>query len=208
MKWLWRFASGEQALWKDIIKLKYEMDGHWTTKLVTSTYGVGLWRAIRNLWPKLRENCGMKMENGMKVFFWDDRWLEQGTLKDLFPDIYILNQQENATVTKAVLTKENLMKRGFNPNPTCFLCEEVDKTVAHLFLHCRITSYLWKIFINMKGLHWVMPKRIVQTLKIWSSYASISGHKERWKIIPAFGGPCGKKEISDASKTSATTYRR
>ncbi|KAF3658096.1 putative protein-like isoform X2 [Capsicum annuum] len=66
------------------------------------------------------------------------RWLEQGTLKDLFSDIYILNQQQNATVVEAVLTKENLMKRGFNPNPTCFLSEEVDETVTHLFLHLEI----------------------------------------------------------------------
>lgn len=26
MKWLWRFASSEQALWKDVIHAKYEME--------------------------------------------------------------------------------------------------------------------------------------------------------------------------------------
>ncbi|WMV49668.1 hypothetical protein MTR67_043053 [Solanum verrucosum] len=36
-----------------------------------------------------------------------------------------------------------------------------------------------------EGMKWVMPRKLTQTLKIWSSYASITGHKERWKIIPA-----------------------
>lgn len=42
MKWLWRFAAEEQSLWRDAIKLKYGMDGKWTTKAVNSTYGVSL----------------------------------------------------------------------------------------------------------------------------------------------------------------------
>ncbi|TMW87681.1 hypothetical protein EJD97_019620 [Solanum chilense] len=32
---------------------------------------------------------------------------------------------------------------------------------------------------------WVMPRKVTQSLKLWSSYPSISGHKEIWKIIPA-----------------------
>lgn len=66
MKWLWRLASSEQALWKELIKQKYEMEGHWTIKLVTSTYGTSLWRAIGNLWQKLRENCSIRTENAWR----------------------------------------------------------------------------------------------------------------------------------------------
>lgn len=39
MKWLWRLASCEQALWKDLIKPKYEMEDRWSTKMITNTYG-------------------------------------------------------------------------------------------------------------------------------------------------------------------------
>ncbi|WMV53791.1 hypothetical protein MTR67_047176 [Solanum verrucosum] len=256
------------------------MENHWSTKMVTSTYGTSIWMAIRNFWPKLRENCSIRIGNGMKVSYWEDSWLEQGSLKTLFPDIYILNQQQKDTVAEvwsnqgwnlsfrrplndweiqrlvdffgileqfkgtstsqdglfwnhncngnfsvkeaykkfnsfthqitvwpweliwkvkippkvscftwllakqAVLTRENLMKRGIQLSPRCFLCGEEAETVNHLFLHCRITNILWSIFINSKGLLWVMPRNIVQALKIWSSFAYISGHKERWKIIP------------------------
>ena len=33
-------------------------------------------------------------------FFWDDNWLGNGSLKQLFTDIYLLNQQHEATVQK------------------------------------------------------------------------------------------------------------
>ncbi|WMV59186.1 hypothetical protein MTR67_052571 [Solanum verrucosum] len=100
MKWLWRLASNEQALWKEVIQAKYEMEDHWSTSMVTNTYGTSLWRTIRNLWPKLGGNCKIKIGNGVKVSFWEDSWLEQGPLKTLFPDVFILNQQQRATVAE------------------------------------------------------------------------------------------------------------
>ncbi|WMV42981.1 hypothetical protein MTR67_036366 [Solanum verrucosum] len=122
MKWLWRFASSELALWKEVIQLKYEMADYWTTRMVTDSYGINLWRSIRNLWPKLRENSSIRTEDSKKVLFWEDKW---------------------------------------------------------------ITLQLWEMFLSKKGLNWVMPRKIDQTLKIWSSYANLSDHKDRWKIIPA-----------------------
>lgn len=32
MKWLWRFASQEQSLWKETIKTRYGMEDFWTSK--------------------------------------------------------------------------------------------------------------------------------------------------------------------------------
>ncbi|KAF3627228.1 hypothetical protein FXO37_29963 [Capsicum annuum] len=122
--------------------------------MVTSAYGTSLWIAIRNLWPKLRGNCKIKIGNGVKVSLWEDIWLEQGSLKALYPDIFNLNQQQKASVAEAVLTQKNLMKRGFHLSPRCFLCGEEVETVTHLFLDCRITNLLWDLFINMKGLNW------------------------------------------------------
>ncbi|WMV43211.1 hypothetical protein MTR67_036596 [Solanum verrucosum] len=257
------------------------MADHWTTRMVTDTYGINLWRSIRNLWPKLRENSSIRTEDGRKVLFWEDKWLDQAPLRDTFNDIYTLNQQQRATVAEVwsnqgwnlsfrrpfndweilrlveffskleqfkgtstdqdrlewkghskgsfsvkgaykkfnpydnqiedwpwkliwkvkipykvscftwlvakqvVLTQENLMKRGIHLSPRCFFCEEKAETVTHLFIHCRITLQLWEMFLSKKDLNWVMPRKIDQTLKIWSSYANLSDHKDRWKIIPA-----------------------
>ncbi|WMV52983.1 hypothetical protein MTR67_046368, partial [Solanum verrucosum] len=240
----------EFALWKEVIQLKYEMADHWTTRMVTDTYGINLWRSIRNLWPKLRENSSIRTEDDRKVLFWEDKWLDQAPLRDTFNDIYTLNQQQRVTVAEvwsnqgwnlsfrrpfndweilrlvefyskleqfkgtstdqdrlewkghsqssfsvkgaykkfnpydnqiedwpwkliwkvkipykvscftwlvakqAVLTQENLMKRGIHLSPRCFFCEEKAETVTHLFIHCRITLQLWEMFLSKKGLNW------------------------------------------------------
>lgn len=35
MKWLWRFASIEHSLWKEVIREKYGMEEHWTINMVS-----------------------------------------------------------------------------------------------------------------------------------------------------------------------------
>lgn len=97
MKWLWRFAE-EQSLWKKVIREKYGMNGKWTTKSVNGPHGVSLWKSIRNLWPKFMNKTSFSVGNGIKISFWKDNWLGQGSLSQMFPDIYILNQQQEATI--------------------------------------------------------------------------------------------------------------
>lgn len=50
MTWLWKFASPEEALWKDVIRSKYGMQDGWITKEVTTPYNCSVWRSIRKLW--------------------------------------------------------------------------------------------------------------------------------------------------------------
>ena len=46
-KWVWRFAVEERYIWKDIIKLKYQVEeGGWFTKIPRGSHGVGLWKSI------------------------------------------------------------------------------------------------------------------------------------------------------------------
>ncbi|KAG5577611.1 hypothetical protein H5410_057745 [Solanum commersonii] len=98
LKWLWRFVSGEQGLWKDAIVSRYTMEGLWITKQARSPYGVGLWRTIRNQWPKLWGNSRIVIGNGRRTSFWNDVWVGQHPLIQLYPVIYNLNQQKEATV--------------------------------------------------------------------------------------------------------------
>uniref|UniRef100_M1AL70 Reverse transcriptase zinc-binding domain-containing protein n=1 Tax=Solanum tuberosum TaxID=4113 RepID=M1AL70_SOLTU len=65
---------------------------------------------------------------------------------------------------ESVLTRENLIRRKISLCSRCFLCEKEVETVNHLFLHSSITDQLWKIFINLRGIAWVMPSKIVDTL--------------------------------------------
>ena len=45
--WLWRFGIEEDALWRQVIVMKYGcMWGGWCTRSVNGPYGVGLWKNI------------------------------------------------------------------------------------------------------------------------------------------------------------------
>ena len=101
MKWLRKFLSGEQGrLVEDAIVSRYTMEGLWITKQVRSPYGVGLWRTIRNQWPKMWGNSRIIIGNGRRTSFWNDVWVGQYPLKQLYPVIYNLNQQKEATVAE------------------------------------------------------------------------------------------------------------
>lgn len=211
----------------------------------------------------------------MKISFWEDKWLGQRTLKQLFPDIYNMNQQQGSSVgemwiglgwnltyrrllndweiqrltafyntleqftgtsktedcviwqrgrkgkfyvrsaykeynhsnnqigcwpwkliwkvkisykvacftwhlaREAILTQDNLIKRGYQLGSRCYLCEDHAETVNHHFLHCRVTDQVWKIFINLRGIRWVMPGRIREVLASWKRDSEQSSQKER-----------------------------
>ena len=68
---------------------------------------------------------------------------------------------------EVVLTHENLRKRNIILVTRYYLCGEAAETVGHLFLHCKITNQLWKIFNNLRGIKWTMPSKIVDTLTRW-----------------------------------------
>ncbi|WMV39939.1 hypothetical protein MTR67_033324 [Solanum verrucosum] len=68
---------------------------------------------------------------------------------------------------EAVLTQDNVMKRGRTLCSRCFLCGETSETVNHLFLHCKYTHHLWRIFLSLKGISWTMPRKVAEALLCW-----------------------------------------
>ncbi|WMV09473.1 hypothetical protein MTR67_002858 [Solanum verrucosum] len=90
MKWLWRYTGEERALWKEIIVAKYGELNPWCIENVSEPYGVGVWRTIRNLWPQMEANLYLKVGNGNKTKFWKDGWVNQTSLKNLFPNLFLI----------------------------------------------------------------------------------------------------------------------
>ena len=46
-KWVWRFAEEESSNWKEVIRLKYQVEeGGWFIKNLRGSFGVGLWKDI------------------------------------------------------------------------------------------------------------------------------------------------------------------
>lgn len=100
MKWLWRYNKEGQALWKEMIRCKYGEDGNWCSNVSVDTYGVGVWRTIRNLWPILEANLHIKVGDGKSTKFWKDIWINQRPLKDSYPDLFLLCNNPEAWVNE------------------------------------------------------------------------------------------------------------
>lgn len=114
VKWLWRFANESEALWRRIVEEKYGTDGlDWLSKQPKGTYGVSVWRGIMQRKEFFLQNFKFKVNNGHKTRFWEDRWLLDDPLCNVFPHLYAASRfksQSVATVCSGTLSDlfENL----------------------------------------------------------------------------------------------------
>jgi hypothetical protein len=72
-KWLWRFALEREALWRQVIGLKYgSLWGDWCSRRGSGPYGVSLWKNIRNGWDRFSQFVRYKVGDGSSIQFWMD----------------------------------------------------------------------------------------------------------------------------------------
>ncbi|KAG5615657.1 hypothetical protein H5410_015481 [Solanum commersonii] len=67
------FSRASTILGK-VIQEEYGEENKWTTKEVLTPWG-SLWKSIKILWPLLKINTTIKVGNGNKISFWEDKWL-------------------------------------------------------------------------------------------------------------------------------------
>ena len=48
----------------------------------------------------------------------------------------------------------------------CYLCEGSGESVDHLLFHCPIVTKLWSVVFILFGIHWVMPRTVVDQLLV------------------------------------------
>lgn len=95
---------------------------------------------------------------------------------------------------KAYLTEDNLQKGGTILCSRFHLCGKEAESVNHLFLNRNVTAQLWQIYLNIKGLKWVMPRTLIQLLQCWNR-GKRKKKKSFWRItIPANIWGTGRKE--------------
>lgn len=71
-------------------------------------------------------------------------------------------------VREAALTRDKLRKREIPICSRCYFCGQEAETIIHLFLHCRVTSQLWHLSINLRSIWWTMPQRTSELLSCWN----------------------------------------
>ena len=97
-KWLWRFGHERDALWCQVIKVKYGCDwGGWCSSSSSGPYGVNLWKNIRKGWHSLSRFFLFEIGDGSKVQFWLDYWCGS-SLADRYPDLFRICRNKEASV--------------------------------------------------------------------------------------------------------------
>ena len=98
-KWIWRFASDKDNLWKQVIKMKYgQEDFGWKTKKARGAVGVGVWKEIWKESEWCWNNMSLKVGKGNTIRFWTDVWCSEIALSHCFPHLFAMAVQRNSTV--------------------------------------------------------------------------------------------------------------
>jgi hypothetical protein len=100
-KWLWRFGTEQDYLWKQVIASKYGIQrGGWCSEEARGSYGVSLWRYIRKNWGAFLNYISFKVGDGLRINFWHDNWGGDSALKCSFPEFFALARNKEALVSE------------------------------------------------------------------------------------------------------------
>ena len=103
-KWLWRFGIEKDALWRQVIEMKYgSVWGGWCTRSVNGPYGVGLWKNISQGWPSFLSHILYDIGDESRVKFWQDRWCGETSLAVRYPDLFRFCRNKDASVTDLMI---------------------------------------------------------------------------------------------------------
>ena len=109
-KWLWRFGIEEDALWRQVIEMKYGcVWGGWFTRAVTGPYGVVLWKNISQGWPSFSRHILYDISDGSRVKFSQDRWCGETSLVVRYPDLFRFCRNKDASVAELMMSANGVL---------------------------------------------------------------------------------------------------
>ena len=83
----------------------------------------------------------------------------------------------------SILTCDNLMRRGHVLAGWCCMCKNHWETGDHLLLHCEAAAGLWSFILNMFGIQWVLPARVLDLLLGWYNWYGRHS-SDVWNLVP------------------------
>lgn len=75
------------------------------------------------------------------------------------------NSSYGCLIKKSILTRDNLLKRGWKGNKNCVFCGQ-DETIDHLFFSCSVVRLIWNLLRCAFDLH-SMPVDIHDCFDRW-----------------------------------------
>lgn len=120
LKWIWHLGIGNSGGKQDYIVHKYQL----TFENEFSMFAHQLfptWRAIvkvlaldERIDEVIRAFCCYKVGNDMTIWFWLDGWFSYALLRMLFPYLFRLSSQYNATIQEVYNYDFNIVTLSWN----------------------------------------------------------------------------------------------
>ena len=108
-KWLWRFMNEKGILWREAVVVKYGTSNlGWFPSSQRGNYGCSLWRYIFKGWESFCPYFSFEVGNSSTISFWHNHWCRDRPLKNLFPDLFNLAVDRNATGAEYQEQDQNL----------------------------------------------------------------------------------------------------
>ena len=100
-KWIWRFASKMDRMWKRVICFKYgTKELGWKPKEAKGPYGAGLWKDITKEADWISKSWKFNIDDGSRVRFSKDQWCGSTTLSISFPSLFGIAANKNEIVAE------------------------------------------------------------------------------------------------------------
>ncbi|XP_026416556.1 uncharacterized protein LOC113311992 [Papaver somniferum] len=128
-KWIWRYGKEEKALWRKVVNHKFGGNPKVFFPSSNNKPMRILWASILKSNSTVVQNSVLKVNNGDKVLFWRDIWLNGHAPMMLFPALFKLSRNKDATI------QEMLMMSGHDTWNFAFsrlLNDQEIEDVAHL----------------------------------------------------------------------------
>lgn len=116
LKWWWKYGNEDSALWKTVVCSRYGRNGGGWLPDLNSSGGISLvWFDIVKLLSENQqlgdfygEHFRIKVGNGRRILFWQDKWLNNSELKIQFPRLYSLSTEKEETLQQISAKKSNM----------------------------------------------------------------------------------------------------
>jgi len=87
------------SLWRRVVRSKYGDIGFgWYPSRPKGAYGQSLWRFIFKGWGRFYQLFSFRVGDGSCISFWHGWWCEEGPLRGLFPSLYVLAVNRDASI--------------------------------------------------------------------------------------------------------------
>ncbi|KAG8060373.1 hypothetical protein GUJ93_ZPchr0002g26796 [Zizania palustris] len=108
-KWLWKFET-ESGIWQTLLSNKYSRHKKPLCLMESKMGDSQFWKTLMRIKPLYRKFCRMKIGNGENISFWEDTWVGNKPLSEMYHDLFITCFIKHMTVAEVFKSNWNVLK--------------------------------------------------------------------------------------------------